>query len=456
MAYYRVGLHELSKVTAPSRDWNLEAFMEEFQMPITSLTAEKIKFELVNVDCTFANAIRRIINDEVPSIAIERIYMRQNTSVIPDEMLAHRLGMIPLNVDPGKLGFCTSDLPDTDDLVGFDPQCHLIFDIKIASQPPKSKSSGDDENSPIHVYSSCLQWVPLPGQKDVFTGPNNPGAVFDTILLAKLNPEDEIIARCVAVKGVGMDHAKFNPSSAAFYNLFPSITLKGTICGQLALKLQKSFAAGVIEVDPVTQTASVSNPRLDDGSRQCLRDPELKDIVDISLLSNHFLFTVETGTPGARSPESIVMSAIDIMISKCSYYITIVEQPGFGSTPLVRPNFDIYSPDQDKNSSNSTLNGRPAGMYAKFISNDLLRATFVFKGEDHTLGATLRYCVLRSETVKWCGYLQPHPLENEMHFQLQSKREMAATVLRNGLYCLRGCFEHVKRRFKSSLKKDQK
>nr|CUU97965.1 DNA directed RNA polymerases I and III subunit [Hymenolepis microstoma] len=374
--------------------------MNEFQIPVTSLTTEEIHFELVNVDCTFANAIRRIINDEVPSIAIERVYMRQNTSVIPDEMFAHRLGMIPLNVDPDQLTFCTSDLPDTDDLDGFDPKCHLIFDVKIANQPLNSKSSGDDENNPIHVYSSCLQWVPLPGQEEIFTGPNKPGAVFDAILLAKLNTEDEIIARCVAVKGIGMDHAKFNPSSAAFYNLFPSIKLKGTIRGQLALKLQKSFAAGVIEVDSETQVASVGDPRLDDGSRRYLRDPELKEIVDVSLLSDHFLFTVESSTPGARPPESIVMSAIDIMISKCSYYLTIVEQPGFASTPLTRPNFDIYSVDQDKNSSNSTLNGRPAGVYAKFVSNDLLRGTFVFKGEDHTLGASLRYCVLRRPQQK--------------------------------------------------------
>ena len=37
---------------------------------------------------------------EVPTIAIEHVYVSNNTSVIQDEVLAHRLGLVPLNVDP--------------------------------------------------------------------------------------------------------------------------------------------------------------------------------------------------------------------------------------------------------------------------------------------------------------------------------------------------------------------
>ena len=36
---------------------------------------------------------------EIPTIAIEKVTIWQNTSIIPDENLAHRLGLIPLNVD---------------------------------------------------------------------------------------------------------------------------------------------------------------------------------------------------------------------------------------------------------------------------------------------------------------------------------------------------------------------
>lgn len=37
---------------------------------------------------------------KVPTMAIENVLMVNNTSVIPDEVLAHRLGLIPLNADP--------------------------------------------------------------------------------------------------------------------------------------------------------------------------------------------------------------------------------------------------------------------------------------------------------------------------------------------------------------------
>lgn len=37
---------------------------------------------------------------EVPTICIEDVYVWNNTSVIQDEVVAQRLGLIPLNVDP--------------------------------------------------------------------------------------------------------------------------------------------------------------------------------------------------------------------------------------------------------------------------------------------------------------------------------------------------------------------
>lgn len=75
-----------------------------------------------------------------------------------------------------------------------------------------------------------------------------PAPVFSDILLNKLAHGEEIIARCLAVKGVGRDHAKFSPVSAAFYKPLPSVEIRGTVRGELAEKLQKSFAKGVIEV----------------------------------------------------------------------------------------------------------------------------------------------------------------------------------------------------------------
>lgn len=60
-------------------------------------------FELVGVDVSVANAIRRILIAEVPTVAIETVHIYQNTGVVQDEVLAHRLGLIPFKIDPSSV-----------------------------------------------------------------------------------------------------------------------------------------------------------------------------------------------------------------------------------------------------------------------------------------------------------------------------------------------------------------
>jgi DNA-directed RNA polymerases I and III subunit RPAC1 len=64
---------------------------------------DELIFELIGVDTSFANALRRILLSEVPVVAFEHVYMLNNTSIIHDEVLAHRIGLIPLCVDPRLL-----------------------------------------------------------------------------------------------------------------------------------------------------------------------------------------------------------------------------------------------------------------------------------------------------------------------------------------------------------------
>lgn len=55
---------------------------------------------MCGLDAAIANAIRRTMIAEVPLMAIEKVFVTNNTSVIPDEILVHRLGLIPIRVDP--------------------------------------------------------------------------------------------------------------------------------------------------------------------------------------------------------------------------------------------------------------------------------------------------------------------------------------------------------------------
>ena len=64
---------------------------------VENVTENQIRFRLKNVSTAYANTLRRIIIAEVPTMAIEFVNIRENTSPLHDEFLSHRLGLIPLN-----------------------------------------------------------------------------------------------------------------------------------------------------------------------------------------------------------------------------------------------------------------------------------------------------------------------------------------------------------------------
>ena len=68
----------------------------EPRVVIKGVTKYSVQFEMHNVDLAVANALRRIMISEVPTMAIDLVEIRENTSALHDEFIVHRLGLIPL------------------------------------------------------------------------------------------------------------------------------------------------------------------------------------------------------------------------------------------------------------------------------------------------------------------------------------------------------------------------
>ena len=62
-------------------------------LEVTKLRSDKVKFTLSGTDASVANALRRVIMAEVPSVAICDVIIVENTSVLHDEFVAHRLDL---------------------------------------------------------------------------------------------------------------------------------------------------------------------------------------------------------------------------------------------------------------------------------------------------------------------------------------------------------------------------
>ena len=176
---------------------------------MTSAIIEKIsKFEskiiIDKLSCSMANSLRRIMISEIPTLSIDLVSIEINTSLINDEFLSHRLGLIPLkSVCIKKMKYtreCECD--------NYCKNCSSVFNLNIKSICPETT-----------IYSTHIENIDHKADflgfpvEPVHDSGSNSRFSNKSIIIAKLKIGQHIKLICVAKKGTGSQHSKWSPVS---------------------------------------------------------------------------------------------------------------------------------------------------------------------------------------------------------------------------------------------------
>ncbi|OHT17242.1 RNA polymerase Rpb3/Rpb11 dimerization domain containing protein [Tritrichomonas foetus] len=283
---------------------------------------DRIVFDLINAPPAYANALRRTLLADVPSMAFDLVGIDQNTGMVPDEVLCHRIGLIPLNIDPSYFTFPPeTPNPNTDD----DPNMVVMFGLNIiGGEGPEPNYDGVDSTwegqlPPVYtgpsgkVMSSHFVWMPFQGQVESF-GDNPPCVLHDDVEVTTLVPGQRIHLYARAYKGTGSIHAKFSPVCTAYYRELPKVEINQDMADNRKQLLKESCPCDVFEIEETGDiyTANIRNCTM---CRECTRLPELKANVRLGNVANHYEFTVES--LGVRSSIQLVKEALQILREKC-------------------------------------------------------------------------------------------------------------------------------------------
>lgn len=326
--------------TGEDHSWSSSDFGKSLKIKFHHNEPLDCSFSLIGVDAAIANAFRRILIAEIPTVAIEYVFVWNNTSVIQDEVLAQRLGLIPLK--GGKAGFLNflkwykkPDDPDAPLPQAFDYNS-IMLNLKVECTRNENAAKGEVDPTKLyhnaHVYAHQIEFVPYGAQKEIFAGENAIVPVHPNILIAKLRPGQVIDVEMQAIKGIGSDHAKFSPVATASYRLLPTITITKPILGKDAHKFARCFPRGVIGIEKVTKEeaamkgsgyegqegedkAVVKDTMKDTVSRECLRHEEFEGKVKLGRVRDHFIFSVES--TGQWDSDELFLESVKILKSKC-------------------------------------------------------------------------------------------------------------------------------------------
>ena len=290
-------------------NWTPEIFNKMTDIEIKSKTEEELVFDIKGVDPTIVNTLRRIMIAEIPTMAIEEVIINQNTSVIPDEVLAHRLGLIPILADANNF---IEKKPEDD----FNDKNSIQFSLKIKCYTDQNGQIIND-----NIFSKELKFIPQGEQEKKYfntkTKNYSIGLVHDDILINKLAPGMELDLVCYCIKGIGRTHAKWSPVCTAYYRLINKINILKELNGNDAEELRQLCPKGVFTINK-KGNIEVGNIRECTSCRECIRQEKFKDFIELGKIADHYEFHIES--VGMYKPESIFFRAIEVLKDKINFW----------------------------------------------------------------------------------------------------------------------------------------
>lgn len=198
-----------------------------------------IDFVLSNTSLSLANSIRRVMLAEIPTIAIDLVEIESNTSVLADEFLAHRMGLLPLSTRDVEPMMYTRDCVCDE----FCDLCAVILRLDVRNERMDSnlKIFARDlivervDKAPIldpranrgangHADSSISTTEDLPPRGfPVLMDPEQKGS-----LICQLRKGQELKLKCIAKKGIAKEHSKWAPTAAIGFEYDPHNKLRHT------------------------------------------------------------------------------------------------------------------------------------------------------------------------------------------------------------------------------------
>jgi DNA-directed RNA polymerase subunit D len=235
------------------------------------------------VDNAFVNSLRRTIINDVPTMAVEDIFYFDNSGLVPDEVLAHRVGFVPLTTDLENYTLpedcdCKADLGC--------PKCRTILTMDVTA---------DEEERT--VYSGDL----IPVDPEV-------RPVSDKIPLSKLAPGQAIRFEAYAQLGRGEIHIKWSPVSQAKFNN----VIELEVDEEMAQTCIKQCPEGALLKEGRLKVIDITAFNSCDACR--MHYPKEHEKVKEAMKMDQFVFNLEG--VGSLPPERIVTKAVNILTNK--------------------------------------------------------------------------------------------------------------------------------------------